>query len=138
MDLFQFYRKCFVESAELFEPYWNVVEAAEGKRVWQKRLPPFTDRFVIEQAEEGIRFSYGILLDRAYSDTDLWDIVRQYPSRYRLTLSTAESGLLLSAEISDQLLDRSIFGFLYQARSELIDMIEFAVNAGQGKVKMPI
>jgi hypothetical protein len=128
MELFHFYRKCFAESAELFEPLWREVSLAPGKSEWRKRMSSLNERFEIEQMEQRIYFAYGIILNDKFASTDIWDILRQYPRSYRCSVIPVANGILLSSEITDQHLDRSIFGFLNQARGELIDMIDFSVN----------
>lgn len=112
-----------------FEPVWVPdPDFPHGYR-WHKRNYPIAECFQIaEQGTEAPAVMCSIILPEHYMDTTLFEEARRYPSRYNLSIAVWNLQLWLMFSVSVEYLQDSIMGFINQARSEAMNIVDLAIN----------
>lgn len=129
MTLLEFYKGLTVEAFQKFEPVWREDGGyAQGFR-WSKRNYPNREQLQITDlvGEEPV-IMYSIVLPEPYMRTTICQEIRNYRSQYELTLVILGRELWLNAAVSTAKLQESIMGFIHQARSQLMNIVDCTIQ----------
>ncbi|MFC5530373.1 hypothetical protein [Cohnella yongneupensis] len=128
MTLIEFYKNLIVEAFQKFEPVWQEdLKYGLGFR-WIKRNYPQKEQFQItDLMSEPPVLMYSIVLPEPYLHTTIYEEIKNYKSQYELTLAILDRKLWLNATISTANLQDSIMGFINQARSQLMNIVDCTI-----------
>ncbi|MEW9699775.1 hypothetical protein [Paenibacillus sp. SI8] len=131
MTLCEFYRSQLVLLFSELEPGWEEEPNYKFGYQWNRQVNSYLETFRIVQFGEFADVSpfvmYTITLPEGFEQTNIFDMTHLYKSRYELSLLMRSSKLQLSISRVCSDLDESMAGFLYRARAELFDIIDFSV-----------
>ncbi len=129
MTLIDFYQKMIVEAFHKFEPVWRVDPEYEHGFRWIKRNYPNQEQLQLtELKDKAPLITYSIVLPESYLHTTIFEEIGNYRSQYKLTLVVLDRKLWLSATLSTSLLQESVMGFIHQARSQLMNIVDCTIQ----------
>lgn len=138
MRLSDFYKDLFEEAFCKFEPVWEADAPSPAEYRWSKANYPFREQFQIVHSEDGhpvLLFSF--LLPEPYLDSTIFEEVKSYESSYGLSLIVMERTLRLVAKQPAENMRESILGFIHQARSEVMDILDRVAKRARGQRSRP-
>lgn len=129
MTLVDFYQNLIVEAFYKFEPVWKVdPEYKQGVR-WIKRNYPNQEQLQLtDLKDEAPLITYSMVLPESYLHTTIFEEIGNYRSQYKLTLFVLDRKLWLSVTLSTSNLQESIMGFIHQARSQLMNIVDCTIQ----------
>ena len=129
MTLIEFYEGLIVEAFQKFEPVWRRdVSYAQGVR-WIKRNYPNREQLQLtDMNREAPVLTYTIVLPEPYMQTTIYEEIKSYRSQYELTLVIIGRELWLNATLSTACLQESVMGFIHQARSQLMNVVDCTIQ----------
>lgn len=144
MTLLEFYRGLIVEAFQKFEPVWKQDgDYAQGYRWYKRNYPNREQLQITDLSGEAPVIMYSIVLPEQYLRTTICQEIKNYRSQYELTLVILGRELWLNAAVSTANLQESIMGFIHQARSQLMNIVDCTIQlpyeyrAGDGEAPVP-
>ncbi|TVY09492.1 hypothetical protein [Paenibacillus cremeus] len=128
MTLSEFYRDQIMLLFQEFEREWEATVLYEFGYQWNRRVNSYQESFrIVEIGESYPYLMYTMTLSEDFKKTNIFDVAKQYNSRYEMSISLYREKLLLSIGVSCNNLNESVGGFLFRARGDLLDIIDFTV-----------
>lgn len=129
MTLIDFYQNLIVDAFHKFEPVWRLDREYKHGIRWIKRNYPNQEQLQLtDLRDETPLITYSILLPESYLQTTIFEEIGNYRSQYKLTLFVLDRKVWLSATLSTSNLQESIMGFIHQARSQLMNIVDSTIQ----------
>ncbi|TVY10049.1 hypothetical protein [Paenibacillus cremeus] len=128
MELIQFYREQFAQSIDEFEPDWQEdLNYSLGFR-WDRQMNQYHEVFrITNYLDRNPNLIYALVLPERFKERNIADLIREFQSKYEIALTYFKHGIILSVCTNTEKMTETVIGFLFRARSELVDLIEFSV-----------
>jgi len=129
LTLIDFYQNLIVDAFHKFEPVWRLDREYKHGIRWIKRNYPNQEQLQLtDLRDETPLITYSILLPESYLQTTIFEEIGNYRSQYKLTLFVLDRKVWLSATLSTSNLQESIMGFIHQARSQLMNIVDSTIQ----------
>jgi len=125
LKLMEFYRQLFLQAIHVYEPVWEEEPSVQFGYRWHKRNYPLLEQFEIKDTyPSNPILMYSLVLPEAYLETSIYEEIKYYPSRFDLSLFLLDRKLWLNAALPAGNLQDSIMGYINQARSDLMNILD--------------
>ncbi|MBD3919780.1 hypothetical protein H8B09_13535 [Paenibacillus sp. PR3] len=135
MQLLPYYRNEFIASSLKNETGWTEALFNNNVSLWQREKERFHELFRIIDGEQQLILEYSVIIPLAFVRTGR--IIEQGPgvgtTANGVTCQYDDAQMLMTYSMTDQQMNGSVARFLFKARSEIAQLIDFSGSEARWK-----